>query len=119
MVFYNDRKMCRKCNGGKGEIRMSPMINYQLYYERFKQGLEDCWGIATDNSIAEDNKVKMIRDVSRATLDGEPTTADEYNEEEDVQLGASIVKSNREVSGVFMVDGKIKDVDYFKKGEEL
>ena len=38
----------------------------------------------------------------------------EYEEdEEDVQLGASIVKSNDEVSGVFMVDGKIKDVDYF------
>ena len=58
---------------------MSPMINYQLYYERFRQGLEDCWGIATDDSITEENKVKMIRDVSRASLDGEPTTADEDN----------------------------------------
>ena len=87
--------------------------------DRYKTALEQCWEIATDNSITEDNKVKIIRDVSRATLDGEPTTADEYNEEEDVQLGASIVKSNREVSGVFMVDGKIKDVDYFEKGEEL
>ena len=86
---------------------------------KYETALEQCWEISTDNSITEDNKVKMIRDVSRATLDGEPTTADEYNEEEDVQLGASIVKSNREVSGVFMVDGKIKDVDYFKKGEEL
>ena len=79
MVFYNDRKMCRKCNGRKGEIRMSPMINYQLYYERFKQGLEDCWGIATDNSITAENKVKMIRDISRTFLDGEPTTADKDN----------------------------------------
>jgi len=87
--------------------------------DRYKTALEQCWEIATDNSITEDNKVKMVRDVSRATLDGEPTTADEYNEEEDVQLGASIVKSNKEVSGVFMVDGKIKDVDYFEKGEEL
>ena len=87
--------------------------------DRYKTALEQCWEIATDNSITEDNKVKIIRDVSRATLDGEPTTADEYNEEEDVQLGASIVKSNKEVSGVFMVDGKIKDVDYFEKGEEL
>ena len=105
---------------------------------KYEIALEQCWEIATDNSIAEDNKVKMIRDVSRATLDGEPTTADEYNEEEvaanvppisvdidylkedeDIAIGASIVKSNREVSGVFMVDGKIKDVDYFKKGEEL
>ena len=39
--------------------------------------------------------------------------------DDDVALGYSIVKSNREVSGVFMVDGEIKDVDYFKKGEEL
>ena len=58
---------------------MSPVINYQLYYERFRQGLEDCWEIATDNSITEENKVKMIRDVSRASLDGEPTIADEDN----------------------------------------
>jgi hypothetical protein len=87
--------------------------------DKHETALEQCWEIATDNSITEDNKVKMIRDISRATLDGEPTTADEYNEEEDVQIGASIVKSNKEVSGVFMVDGKIKDVDYFKKGEEL
>ena len=87
--------------------------------DKHEIALEQCWEIATDNSITEDNKVKMIRDISRATLDGEPTTADEYNEEEDFQLGASIVKSNKEVSGVFMVDGKIKDVDYFKKGEEL
>ena len=43
--------------------------------------LEQCWEIATDNSITEDNKIKMIRDVSRATLDGEPTTADEYNKD--------------------------------------
>ena len=94
---------------------------YPIYtmLDRYKKALEQCWEIATDNSIPENNKVKMVRDVSRATLDGEPTTADEYNEEEDVQLGASIVKSNKEVSGVFMVDGKIKDVDYFKKGEEL
>ena len=136
------------------------MFNYQIQYERLREALEELWNITTDSSITEENKVKIIRDVSRATLDGEPTTADrfnesqekepkpcdecgyyedsvachyedcskvngepttadEYNEEEDVQLGASIVKSNKEVSGVFMVDGKIKDVDYFKKGEEL
>ena len=143
MVFYNDRKMCRKCNGRKGEIRMSPMFNYQIQYERLREALEELWNITTDSSITEENKVKIIRDVSRATLDTEPTTADllrdptladkdnnrfndkewsikdEYNEKEDVQLGASIVKSNKEVSGVFMVDGKIKDVDYFEEGEEL
>ena len=39
--------------------------------------------------------------------------------DDDVALGYSIVKSNKEVSGVFMVDGKVKDVDYFKEGEEI
>ena len=53
-----------------------------------------------------------IKQQAQSILDGEPTTADEYNDEEDVQLGASIVKSNDEVSGVFMSDGKIKDIDY-------
>ena len=51
--------------------------------DRYKTALEQCWEIATDNSITEDNKVKIIRDVSRATLDGEPTTADEYNESQE------------------------------------
>ena len=58
------------------------------------------------------NKTLGLDDMIQAVLDGEPTTADEYNDEEDVQLGASIVKSNDEVSGVFMSDGKIKDIDY-------
>ena len=53
-----------------------------------------------------------IKQQAQAILDGEPTTADEYNDEEDVQLGASIVKSNDEVSGVFMSDGKIEQIDY-------
>tara|TARA_R110002051_G_scaffold3527_2_gene19009 strand:+ start:4658 stop:5092 length:435 start_codon:yes stop_codon:yes gene_type:complete len=53
-----------------------------------------------------------IKQQAQSILDGEPTTADEYNDEQDVQLGASIVKSNDEVSGVFMVDGKIKQIDY-------
>ena len=48
---------------------------------KHETALEQCWEIATDSSITEDNKIKMIRDVSRATLDGEPTTADEYNED--------------------------------------
>ena len=58
------------------------------------------------------NKTLGLDDMIQAVLDGEPTTADEYNDEEDVQLGASIVKSNDEVSGVFMSDGKIEQIDY-------
>ena len=34
-----------------------------------------------------------------------------------IQLGASVVKSNNNVSGVFMVDGKIKEIDYFDSKE--
>ena len=39
-------------------------------------------------------------------------------DEEDIQLGASIVESNDKVSGVFMTDGKIQQVDYFGDNEE-
>jgi len=55
------------------------MFNYQIHYERIIKALEELWEISTDNSITEENKVKIIRDVSRSTLDGEPTTADEHN----------------------------------------
>ena len=60
----------------------------------------------------DDMNAIHVKQQAQSILDGEPTTADEYNDEEDVQLGASIVKSNDEVSGVFMSDGKIKDIDY-------
>ena len=62
------------------------MFNYQIHYERIIKALEELWEISTDNSITEENKVKIIRDVSRSTLDGEPTTADEYNDEEYVRI---------------------------------
>ena len=94
------------------------MNNKETTINRYKTALEQCWEIATDNSIAEDNKVKIIRDVSRAILDGEPTTADEYNldsDEEDVQLAYSIVRSNDEVEGVFMQEGEITQIDYIKE----
>ena len=94
------------------------MFNYQIHYERIKKALEELWDISTDSSITEENKVKIIRDVSRANLDGEPTTADEYNDEEDVQLGYSIVKSNDEIEGVFIQEGKIVDIDYFDDHEK-
>ena len=59
----------------------------------------------------------------------EKTTADEFNkdeyskfgddeEDEDISVGASIVKSNKEVSGIFMVKGEVKHIDYIKKGEQ-
>ena len=63
----------------------------------------------------ENNKAELIKE----GLIKEEKSDDVYDEEEDVQLGYSIVKSNKEVSGVFMVDGKIKDVDYFEEGEEI
>ena len=39
-------------------------------------------------------------------------------DEEDIQLGASIVESNDNVSGVFMSENKVKQVDYFGDNEE-
>ena len=42
----------------------------------------------------------------------------EYNKEEDVALGASIVKSNKKVEGVFMSNGKVTHVDYIKDEKE-
>ena len=46
---------------------------------------------------------------------------DEYShfgdDEEDMSVGASIVKSNEEVEGVLMSDGKIKHIDFSMKGE--
>ena len=38
-----------------------------------------------------------------------------YNEEKDVAFGASIVKSNKEVEGVFMSNGEVVSVDYVKE----
>ena len=97
------------------------MFNYQIHYERIIKTLEELWDISTDNSITEENKIKIIRDVSRSTLDGEPTTADEYNldsDEEDVQLAYSIVRSNKEVEGVFMQEGKVTQIDYVDNIQE-
>ena len=48
------------------------MFNYQIHYERIIKTLEELWEISTDNSITEENKVKIIRDVSRSTLDRDP-----------------------------------------------
>lgn len=41
----------------------------------------------------------------------------EYNSEDDTQLGASIVKSNDNVEGVFISNGEVKQVDYFDEEE--
>jgi hypothetical protein len=54
-----------------------------------------------------------------------PSSDDEYADSndvdsEDVALGYSIVKSNDEVSGVFMRNGKIIDIDYLDgEGEAM
>ena len=46
------------------------------------------------------------------------TRDEDIKADEDIQLGASIVESNDKVSGVFMTDGKIQQVDYFGDNEE-
>ena len=82
------------------------LLEVESYMERYRKALKD---IADSSEQA--NPIKL-KEIARTALDGEPTTADELNDDEDAQLGASIVKSNDNVAGVFMVDGKIKDVDY-------
>ena len=67
----------------------------------------------------DDMNAIYVKQQAQAILDGEPTTADEYNDEEDVQLGASIVKSNNEVSGVFITNGEVKDIDYFDNENKI
>ena len=52
---------------------MVAQFNYQLYYEKYRKTLETLWEISTDYSITRENRVKIIRDVSRAALDGQPT----------------------------------------------
>jgi|TARA_R110002111_G_C5690197_1_gene344735 hypothetical protein len=87
------------------------MSKNQQQKDWYKKTLEKIDNImSSDKDIAD--KYLEIYKYTRTALDGEPTTADEYNDEEDVQLGASIVKSNDEVSGVFMSDGKIEQIDY-------
>ena len=107
--------------GERNKIKKELTLVEETTVNRYKTALEQCWEVSTDNSISEDNKVKIIRDVSRATLDGETTTADEYNldsDEEDVQLAYSIVRSNKEVEGVFMQEGEITQIDYVDNTQE-
>ena len=58
----------------------------------------------------------IIRYLPRITVALEEIAKNkEYSEEEAVELGASIVKSNKEVEGVFMSNGKVVNVDYVKE----
>ena len=114
------------------------MSKNQQQKDWYKKTIEKIDNImSSDKDIAD--KYLEIYKYTRIALDGEPTTADEHNTgiiklddeyhakakielekvnraldtiKEDVQLGASIVKSNDEVSGVFMSDGKIEQIDY-------
>jgi len=89
---------------------MGDLLRHSIKLETRIKWLEN--GLKEIANGRDDMNGIYIKQQAQATLDGEPTTADEYNDEEDVQLGASIVKSNDEVSGVFMSDGKIEQIDY-------
>ena len=68
----------------------------------------------------EDSAIEQFNDsIERRAFSKDSIDIVKIDYDDDVALGYSIVRSNREVSGVFMVDGKIKDVDYFKEGEEI
>ena len=86
------------------------LLETEGYLERYRNALKEILDVNC-KFVSED--LEKIRSIAQTALDGEPTTADKYNDEEDVQLGASIVKSNENVSGVFMSDGEITSIDYF------
>ena len=68
----------------------------------------------------EDSAIEQFNDcIEHRAFDKDSIDIVKIDYDDDVALGYSIVRSNREVSGVFMVDGKVKDVDYFKEGEEI
>ena len=68
----------------------------------------------------EDSAIEQFNDsIERRAFSKDSIDIVKIDYDDDVALGYSIVRSNREVSGVFMVDGKVKDVDYFKEGEEI
>ena len=68
----------------------------------------------------EDSAIEQFNDcIKHRAFDKDSIDIVKIDYDDDVALGYSIVRSNREVSGVFMVDGKVKDVDYFKEGEEI
>ena len=120
------------------KIGMQAMENIIRYLPRMTVALEE---------IAEEQKVKKIfyteventkmsyvltEDIAKVgkklhevnefpSVQSLKSVKDEYShfgdDEEDMSDGASIVKSNEEVEGVFIVDGKVKNVDYIKKGE--
>jgi len=46
-----------------------------------------------------------------------PEYKSEYDSEDDTQLGASIVKSNDNVKGVFISNGEVKQIDYTDEEE--
>ena len=60
----------------------------------------------------------IIRYLPRITVCLEEIAKDkEDDSKDDISFGASIVKSNKEVEGVFMSNGKVVNVDYVKEGE--
>ena len=120
------------------KIGMQAMENIIRYLPRMTVALEE---------IAEEQKVKKIfyteventkmsyvltEDIAKVgkklhevnefpSVQSLKSVKDEYShfgdDEEDMSVGASIVKSNEEVEGVLMSDGKIKHIDFSMKGE--
>jgi len=73
------------------------LLDLESYVERYRKALEEITN--TDWSEIDDS-MSIISDIAQAALDGEPTTADEYNSDEitelvknypnDMQLGSEI-----------------------------
>ena len=104
------------------KIGMQAMENIIRYLPRMTVALEE---IAEEQKVkkifyteVENTKMSYVLTEDIAKVGKKLHEVKEFPQsKEDIALGASVVKSNEEVEGVFMSDGKIKHVDYIKKGK--
>ena len=60
------------------------LLELEMYLERYRKGLEDIITAIDDEDVLSGMPLSLlvadINRIARSALDGEPTTADEYNE---------------------------------------
>jgi len=74
------------------------------------QDLKTLWGILVENGFARELKDDTVSIVSKYSLKRAREMNSGLNDTE--MEVVSLVRSNDDVKGVYMVDGKIKDIDY-------
>ena len=59
------------------------LLDLESYMERYRRALDE---IANNEWCNSQESLDKIQEIAQATLDGEPTTADEYNSDEITEL---------------------------------